>query len=86
MRWTCRTPIRRRRPCRRSWPRLLAALLLVAAPSLLGGDSAHAGSTGSANLLMPQGAGAQVQFGDYITSNFASTCTGCIAGAGLNTI
>jgi hypothetical protein len=86
MRWTCLTPIRRRRSGRRSWPRLLAALLLVAAPSLLGGGRARAASTGSTSLLTPQGAGAEVQFGDYITSHFASTCTGCIAGAGLNTI
>ncbi|HYL06194.1 MAG TPA: hypothetical protein VE075_09140, partial [Thermoanaerobaculia bacterium] len=86
MRWTCRTPIRRRRPGRSAWPKLLAALLLAAAPSLLGGGSARAASTGQTSLLTPQGAGAEVQFGDYITSNFASTCTGCIAGAGLNTV
>jgi len=85
MRWTCRTPIRRRRP-RRSWPRLLAVLLLIAAQSLLGGDRARAASTGQTNLLMPQGAGAEVQFGDYVTSHFASTCGGCITGAGLNTV
>jgi Peptidase family C25 len=83
---TNRTPNRRRRPGRRSWPRRLAALLLAAAPSLLGGDPARAASTGSTNLLTPQGAGAEVQFGDYITSDFSSTCTGCITGAGLNTL
>ncbi len=86
MRRTCRNPIRRRRAGRRSWPRLLAALLLVAGTSLLAGGKARAASTGATNLLMPQGAGAEVQFGDYITSHFSSTCTGCPATAGLNTV
>jgi hypothetical protein len=74
-----------RLPAWRAGLRLLAGLTLVAAAAFDGGP-ARAASSGSTNLLMPQGTAAEVQFGDYISSSVASTCTGCPAGAGLNTI
>jgi hypothetical protein len=86
MRWISLSPT----PCRqvrRLAGRLVTSLLIAASTLLaIGEGPARAASTGSTNLLMPQGTGAEVQFGDFITSNFASTCTGCIAGAGLDTL
>jgi hypothetical protein len=73
-------------PLRRAGLRLLACLLLTAAPSLSplnpGGGQAHAATTGSTNLLMPQGAGAESQFGDFISSHFTSD--GTTGGGGTN--
>jgi hypothetical protein len=68
MRWNCSTPIRHLRQGPRSWPRLLAALSLLAAASLLAGGRAYAGTTGTTNLLMPQGPGTDVEFGDFVVS------------------
>lgn len=63
----------------RRWPRPLVSLLalLLAAPTLvtLGTNQADAASTGTANLLTPQGSGSPTADGDYISSS-----------AGLNTI
>jgi peptidase C25-like protein len=71
----------------------LAALALVPAAARV----AHAGGTGpsgatsttSTALFMPQGSGAQVQFGDFISSNTMNgTCdtATCLQTTGLNTI
>jgi Peptidase family C25 len=80
-----------RLPLGRAGLRLLACLVLTAAPGLnllnpLNGGRAQAATTGSTNLLMPQATGAESQFGDFITSNFASgpgsggnPCPGCTA-------
>jgi hypothetical protein len=66
-----------RLPLRRTGLRLLACLILLAAPSLnplhpLDGGRAQAATTGSTNLLMPQATGAESQFGDFISSSQAS--------------
>jgi hypothetical protein len=74
-----------RLPACRAGLRLLVCLTLVAAAAFDGGP-ARAASTGSTNLLMPQGTAAEVQFGDYITSSVASACGGCPAGAGIDKI
>jgi hypothetical protein len=65
--------------------RLLACLSLLAAPSVYS-HPAYAGSTGTTNLLMPQGAGTESQDGDFFSSDNRSTgCTGCTLTP-LNTI
>lgn len=66
-----------RRARRRLAPHLLVCLALVAAPSLLLAPLAFAGTTGSTNLLMPQGPGTETQDGDYFTAdNVTTPCPG----------
>ncbi len=70
---------------RRLGLRLLACLSLLAVPSF-NSLPAYAGSTGTTNLLMPQGAGTESQDGDFFSSDNRSTgCTGCTLTP-LNTI
>jgi hypothetical protein len=76
MRWIRRSAMLRL-PLRRTGLRLLACLILTAAPGLnplnpLSGGRAQAATTGSTNLLMPQATGAESQFGDFISSSQAS--------------
>jgi hypothetical protein len=77
--------------------RIALGLILLVAPIMDHG--AHAGGTGPTGgggsttttpLFMPQGAGAEVQFGDFISSNTATTGGGCatatcLQGNGINT-
>ena len=71
---------------RRAGLRVLACFLLLAAPSLDRGP-ARAASTGTTNLLMPQGTKAESQDGDFISSSVTSTgCTGPCTAVPLDTI
>jgi Peptidase family C25 len=63
--------------------RLLACLSLLAAPSLHS-PPAYAGTTGTTNLLMPQGPGSESQDGDYFTSD--NVTAGCPGNCPLDTI
>src|ERR1700688_4938756 len=72
----------------------LAALALALASWAAAPRSARAAGTGTTALFMPQGDGAQVQFGDFFTSDTTTTAgncatpggVGCLQGNGLNTI
>src|SRR5262249_48787091 len=68
MRWTGSATFRK--ALFRAALRLLACSMLMAAPAFQG--EAAAATTGRPNLLMAQAAGAESQFGDFISSDFAS--------------
>ena len=63
--------------------RLLACLSVLAAPPLHS-PPAYAGTTGTTNLLMPQGPGSESQDGDYFTSD--NVTAGCPGNCPLDTI
>ena len=72
----------------------MAAFALALAAWAAAPRPARAAGTGTAALFMPQGDGAEVQFGDFVTSDTATTAgncatpggVGCLQGNGLNTV
>jgi hypothetical protein len=90
------------RPTRCALRLRIAAYLAALALALAAVPPAHAGGTGpsgaaattSTPLFMPQASGSEVQFGDFISSNTATTAgtcatpggVGCLQGNGLDTV
>jgi Peptidase family C25 len=97
-----RTSVLQPRPTRCALRIRLAACLATLALAAAGAPPAQAGGTGprgatsttSTPLFMPQTSGSEVQFGDFISSNTATTAgtcatpggVGCLQGNGLNTL